>query len=343
LGEGGFAQVFAVTIKKSSNEKKLALKRLRPELLKDKQQFQFAADALVQESRIMALLKGHDHILTLRGVSCEAEHPLFTKRGFDSFFLVTDALRETMTDRVLQWNESPSNQERWMHQLQYALQVAKALAYCHEHRIVYRDCKVDNLGFTDEHTVALFDFGLARELPEEDDFDDAQTCTSSLDETCGEEVFHMTICGSQRHMAAEVFNRGWYNCKADTYSWAMTVVEMITGKKPYPYMSLPVHKILVLEGGGRPNVEGFPTGLQHILKQSWAHSVSERWSMAQVCAALETYIGSECSQQAATTATDSKTTIALLQDQAKTNNLEAVQQQQQPQPEDSNLVVAGAA
>lgn len=314
LGEGGFAQVFSVTHKKQ----KLALKRLRPEKKGDKS----AAKALVQESHILSLLQGHNHIVTLRGVACGLAK---------SFFLLTDALPEMLTDRVRHWSTSPSNPERWMDQLQYALQIAQALSYCHEHRIVYRDCKVDNVGFSDKKTIQLFDFGMARQLPEEcDDFDDAQTCTSSLDEQYGqEEVFHMTMCGTQRHMAPEVYNRGWYNCKADVYSWAMTVVELITGKKPYPYMSLPVHKILVLEGGGRPNIHGFPTGLQHILRQSWAHSLGERWSMAQVCAALETYIGSECSQQAAVT--------VPVKDQVQVNrplDVDVVQQHE---------VVAGAA
>ncbi|CAB9506051.1 SPS1-related proline-alanine-rich protein kinase [Seminavis robusta] len=335
LGEGGFAQVFSVTTKRAQlypwKRQKLALKQLRPELLKDKTLFARAASSLVQESRIMAQLKGHPHILQLRGVSDEEEEPLPTKRGFDSFFLVTDALRETMTDRLLKWQENPSSsrkvlEQRWNHQLQYALQTAKALVHCHENGIIFRDCKADNLGFSDDHTVQLFDFGMARELPCED-FDDAQTCASSLDDAHGgEELFQMTMCGTQRHVAPEVYNRGWYNLKADSYSFAMTVLELVTGKKPFPGMSLPVHKILVLEGGGRPNVDAFPAGLQAILRQAWAQNISERWTMAQVCAALETYIGSaDCSRHDPTNASN-KTAAPVLQDQARSNNLAATRQ-----------------
>jgi serine/threonine protein kinase len=334
LGEGGFARVFSVNVKKTDTKRKLALKQLRPELIHDKDTFGKAASALVQESRIMARLKGHQHILQLRGVSCDADEPLPTKRGFDSFFLVTDALRETMTDRLQRWQSNPAPnpkaaEQRWNWKLQYALQSAKALAYCHEQSIIFRDCKVDNLGFIDEHTVQLFDFGMARELPTNDDFDDAMTCTSSLDDTYGqEELFKMTMCGTQRHLAPEVYHRGWYNAKADTYSWAHTVIELVTEKKPHPFMSLAVHKVLVLEGGGRPNVDAFPAGLQSILKQAWAQDISERWTMGQVVAALETYIGSDCSRQNPAVA-PAKPEDVVLQDLSRASNLTAVRQRQQ--------------
>ena len=146
----------------------------------------------------------------------------------------------------------------------------------------------------------------------------------------------MTICGTQRWMAPEVYNRGWYSTKADVYSWSMTVVEMLTQKKPHSYMSLPVHKILVLEGGGRPTIGEFPAGLQLILQQAWAQKVENRWSMAQICAALAAYIGSECSQQSPSSLSSSGTNgstvvkeavaTEALQDQAQSHNLADAQQ-----------------
>lgn len=359
LGEGGFACVFDVKVKKSSSPrnkkhpKKLALKQLRPELLQDKNLFGRAAKALVQEASIMEQLRGHKNILHLRGISGDADESMPHKRkgGFDAFFLITDALRETMVDRMAHWTAtkrslSPQKQQQqWMYQLNYVLQIAQALSFCHEQRIIYRDTKCENVGFIDEHTIQLFDFGLARALPEYEDHDDCETVTSSLDSCYGDEdVYRMTICGTQRWMAPEVYNRGWYSTKADVYSWSMTAVELLTQKKPHSYMSLSVHKILVLEGGGRPSVGEFPAGLQLILQQAWAHNVEDRWSMAQVCAALEAYIGSECSQQSPplspVTQGGSTKEAAPLQDQAQTNNLADVQQQPTAT---ENLFLASAA
>ena len=94
-------------------------------------------------------------------------------------------------------------------------------------------------------------------------------------------------------MAPEVYNRDCYNCKADTFGWAMKLIQMLTGKKPCPHMTLPVHKVLVLEGGGRPSLMEFPPDLQHILRRSWVQSVEQRWTMDRVCEALEPYFKSE--------------------------------------------------
>ena len=306
LGEGGFACVFDVKVKSSSSTKKkskLALKQLRPDLLNDEDLFGKAARSLVQEAAIMQTLKGHVNILELRGISSDARAPLCSREGFDALFLVTDALKETMESRLIRWTkhlvQQPAQQEqRWKYKLNYALQIAQALAFCHENRIIYRDCKCSNIGFSDKHTIKLFDFGLSRALPEEECISDNDTESSSVDSRYGDEdIFRMTICGTQRYMAPEVYNKGWYNLKSDVYSWSMTTVELLTHKKPYSFMSLPVHKILVLEEGRRPAIEEYPPGFQQILQKAWAQNVANRWSMVEVCDALKAHIESEGTTQ----------------------------------------------
>lgn len=306
LGEGGFACVFDVKVKSSSstkNKSKLALKQLRADLLKDEDLFGKAARSLAREATIMQRLKGHVNILELRGISSGASAPLCSRAGFDAFFLVTDALKETMEPRLIRWTKHPVQQpaqqeQRWNYKLNYALQIAQALAFCHENGIIYRDCKCANVGFSDKHTIKLFDFGLSRALPNEEDTSDDDTVSSSVDSRYGDEdVFRMTICGTQRYMAPELHNKGWYNLKSDVYSWSMTTIELLTHKKPYSFMSLPVHKILVLEGERRPAIGEYPSGLQQILQKAWAQNVANRWSMAEVCVALRAFIESEGTRQ----------------------------------------------
>lgn len=334
LGEGGFACVFDVKVKSPGspkNKSKMALKQLRQDLLKDKDTFTTAARSLVREAVIMQKLSGHVNILELRGISSDACAPLCTSEGFDAFFLVTDALKETMETRLVRWNKNPAQQlsqqqERWRHKLNYALQIAKALAHCHENRIIYRDCKCANIGFSDKRTIQLFDFGLARTIPDEDYKGDGDTLSSSLDSRHGnEEVFRMSMCGTQRWVAPEVYSQGWYNLKSDVYSWSMTAVELFTQKKPHPHMSLPVHKILVLEGGRRPAVEKYPAELQRILKRAWAQNIADRCDMSEVCVALKSYIGNERTNQLLAmpvlSAVDDKSDVLdLLQRKEQTRN-----------------------
>lgn len=292
LGEGGFAQVFEVARSPLGGKKgKYAVKCLRSDLASsNKKMFEQAANTLAQEARIMSQLH-HPNILALRGVSSDANQlPLPHSRSMDQFFLVTDRLKETLTDRLRKWKiHRPANAMQY--KLQYALQIAKALQYLHEHRIIHRDVTASNIGFKEEHTVQLFDFGLSRKLPELTD-SDCETVSSADDEQFEtEELFHLTICGTQRFMAPETFG-GKYNTKADVYSWAMTVVELMTEKKPYAYMTLPVHKILVLEQGARPRLDDdvFPAALCPILKGAWEECIADRWDMEQICDALEQYL-----------------------------------------------------
>ena len=62
--------------------------------------------------------------------------------------------------------------------IEYARQACEALQYVHEQQIVHRDVKPQNM-ILGEDGIVLVDFGVARELGEEDDWDDrGQDATS---------------------------------------------------------------------------------------------------------------------------------------------------------------------
>jgi serine/threonine protein kinase len=95
--------------------------------------------------------------------------------------------------------------------VEYARHACEALQYVHEQHIVHRDVKPQNLILGHQGCV-LVDFGVARELGEEDEG------------TVG--------IGTPRFMAPEIFAGGSVSPRSDVFSLAATLWTLIAGKPP---------------------------------------------------------------------------------------------------------------
>jgi len=104
----------------------------------------------------------------------------------------------------------------------YTRQMLSGLHYLHDHKIVHRDIKGDNILVSNDGTVKLADFG----------------CSKSMDTLCSKTHGCKTMVGTPYWMAPEVIsNDGGYGAKADVWSVGCTVIEMYTGKPPWPEFS----------------------------------------------------------------------------------------------------------
>lgn len=312
LGRGRYSEVNAIEVVHSSDDTTTTTSNLRPNgryVMKHIQNKLFASRGhrrsardltnaiadLVTEAMYLAKLR-HPHIVQLRGLTKGGTSALKrSKATGDDYFLVLDRMEETLDARIDQkWRKQPQTMALLVTKTRYAWQMAAALTYLHDHQILYRDFKPENIGFVlqdpslepndpNRDRLQLFDFGLARELdfpPSEED-----------------RLFSLSASGTRRYMAPEIFKgKGKYNYKADVYSFSIVFYECLAHTKPFADFTTQSHEELVCRLGGRPrwsDIE-WPSDdcplqpiLTTLLQDAWHQNLLKRPSMARVSHRLE--------------------------------------------------------
>lgn len=251
---------FSESLLDDNGTPRYVMKHLMRKLLNRPKDYQCALRDLVLEIEYMQRLS-HQNIAPVSGRSFDG---LDNLDSFDSYFLITERLDDTLGIQIKQWNvcESPPSMEQ---RTRYMEQLAQALSYLHNRRIVFRDLKPDNIGFRN-NKIVLFDFGLCRELPNTDS-----------------EVFEMSGVGTQRYMANEVLSGEAYNCKIDVYSFALIAWEMISTVRPYLRYGNQQHREAVVIHQERPIIPmDCPKWIAEILRGSWCADVRLRHDMKTV-------------------------------------------------------------
>ncbi|XP_056606138.1 serine/threonine-protein kinase N2 isoform X2 [Triplophysa dalaica] len=97
----------------------------------------------------------------------------------------------------------------------YAACVVLGLQFLHDHKIVYRDLKLDNLLLDTEGYVKIADFGLCKEGM---GFSDRTS----------------TFCGTPEFLAPEVLTETSYTRAVDWWGLGVLIFEMLVGESPFP-------------------------------------------------------------------------------------------------------------
>jgi len=105
--------------------------------------------------------------------------------------------------------------------LDIAIQTAWGIQYAHEKSVIHQDIKPANIMLTEDGTVKITDFGLAR----------ARAIVEESSETDSEKNILMTSYGmTPAYCSPEQANKEKLTTKTDIWSWAITVMEMFTGE-----------------------------------------------------------------------------------------------------------------
>jgi eukaryotic-like serine/threonine-protein kinase len=156
-----------------------------------------------QEARAMASLD-HQNIVKVYDISQDGEVP----------FIVVECVAGRDVGDLLANRRGGRLNEQFVRRI--AAQLLLALSYAHRRGIIHRDIKPSNILLTQEGTVKVADFGIAR-IVEEDDAVGAP----------GE------IVGSARYMSPEQLKGEDATPRSDVYSVGVLLYHCLTGRPPF--------------------------------------------------------------------------------------------------------------
>lgn len=165
-----------------------------------------------REARATAVLK-HPNIVTVFDVGTHDGLP----------FLVSEYLEGQTVRGVLAGG--PIEPRR---AVELALQLAQGVAAAHALRIIHRDLKPENLFITNDRSLKILDFGLAKLKPDPFSEDGSQTSAPTVQNTDTG-----TIMGTLGYMAPEQLRGDPIDERADIFAIGTILYEMITGANPF--------------------------------------------------------------------------------------------------------------
>lgn len=139
-------------------------------------------------------------------------------------------------------------------------ELADALTYCHEKKVIHRDIKPENLllGFRGE--VKIADFGWSVHTPS---------------------LRRKTMCGTLDYLPPEMIERRTYNEKVDLWCIGVLCYELLVGNPPFesPSHNETYRRILKVDVRFPPSL---PLGAQDLISKLLRYQPSERLPLAQI-------------------------------------------------------------
>ncbi|XP_061361259.1 serine/threonine-protein kinase STY46-like [Gastrolobium bilobum] len=147
--------------------------------------------------------------------------------------------------------------------LNIAIDVSEGMKYLHENDIIHRDLKAANLLIDENGVVKIADFGVSR-VHDQSGIMTAET-------------------GTYRWMAPEVIEHKPYDYKADVFSFAIVLWELLTGKLPYERLSPLQAAVGVVQKGLRPKIPKHThPKLVELLHRCWHQDPSFRPNFSEI-------------------------------------------------------------
>ena len=209
IGQGGMGEVYRA--RDTSLDRDVAIKVL-PDLFADDPERMARFE---REAKVLASLN-HPNIAGIYGF----------EKSADERALVLELVEgPTLAERIAQ-GPIPIDET-----LQIAMQIAGALETAHNAGIIHRDLKPANIKVTDDGTVKVLDFGLAKAMqPEASDSSPSMSPTISLTAMATQAGM---IIGTAAYMSPEQARGKTVDKRTDVWAFGAVLYEMLTGRRAF--------------------------------------------------------------------------------------------------------------
>jgi serine/threonine protein kinase/class 3 adenylate cyclase len=199
LGEGGMGVVYRAT--DTELDRSVAIKTLLSSADAE------AGARFMREAKAASRL-AHPAIITIHHFGIQAE----------TRFIVMEYIQGRTLKKIIDGKPMHMNQL-----CEIAIQIADGLAMAHEHNVIHRDMKAENVMVTPRGQVKILDFGLAKLKEPETKADDKTVFQTQVG----------VIMGTVSHMAPEQALGGEIDARADIFSFGVVLYEMSSGQMPF--------------------------------------------------------------------------------------------------------------
>jgi len=244
LGRGGFAEVHLGEHLRLNTQ--AAIKVLHTSLEEDD------VGGFLREAQMVARLR-HPNIVRVFDFDVENHTP----------FLVMDYLPNGNVRR-----SHPKGTPLPLHTLvSYVTQVASALQYAHDEKLIHRDIKPENMLLDRDNTLVLSDFGIAL------------MSQSSRSQSPQE------VAGTAVYMAPEQF-QGHPRRASDQYALGIVVYEWLTGDRPFhgSFSEIASQHLFVPPSSLREKVPTIPLAVEQVVLKALAKDPAARFASVQAFA-----------------------------------------------------------
>jgi serine/threonine protein kinase len=164
-----------------------------------------------------------------------------------------------------------------------AFGIAVGMCCLHDHGIVHRNLKADNIMLDENLYPRISGFGFSKILGPCDEMDDTMI-TNTMD------------VGTPMYMAPErlsEFGDGRYSHAVDVFSYAMVLYELVTMTVPWENVKGYAHgtifnMIIYLEKGLRPTIPDYiPAAYKQLIEKCWAQNPHDRPTFRQIVTSMQ--------------------------------------------------------